>query len=100
MRQILSQAKQSLIIYRLAIAYGLLFSANALFSAIVASFLNTNWSDLNRTSKFLVIVVIAQNWTGVLLAFLNKTLSRIESGQPPIQTGDTTQFTQPKPPTP
>lgn len=98
MSELIAQAKQSLLTYRLAIVYGCLFSVNALATAIVASFMNTNWNDLNATSKFLLVVVVTQNWAGQMLAFLNKTMARIQNDQPPIQTGDTQQFRKPDAP--
>lgn len=94
MSQILDAARKNLVIYRLAIIYCVLFSVNSLTTAIVASLLNTNWRDLDQTSKFLLVIVVIQNWTGVLLAFFNKTMSRIGSGQPPLTTGDTAFLTQ------
>lgn len=75
--------------YKMAILIGALFSINALSTAIVASFMNTDWAQLNTTSKFLLVIVVLQNWTGTMLAFFNKTLSRVEQGKFPIDTGDT-----------
>ncbi len=74
--------------YRLAIFIGFLFTVNSLASAIVASFLNTDWSSLSGTSKFLVIIVVFQGWTGTMLAYFNKTLTRLEAGKTPFETGD------------
>lgn len=88
----MSDLTQKAILYRMVILYILLFSINALATTIVASFLNVEWTELSTTSKFLVIVVILQNWTGVLLAFFNKSLQRVEQGQFPIQPDD-----EPKP---
>lgn len=77
------------IVYKMAILMGVLFSINALSTAIVASFMNTEWSSLSPTGKFIIIWVVLQNWTGTLIAFFNKTLSRVEQGKFPIDTGDT-----------
>lgn len=85
MKSIFKQA----VAYKMAIFFGVLFSLNSLFTAILISFLNTDWSILSATSKFLLIIGILQNWTGTLLAFFNKTISRVEQGKFPIDTGDT-----------
>lgn len=92
--------KQSLLYYRMAIFYGVLFSLNSLFSVTVASFLNIDYENISNTSKFLVIIVILQNWTGTMLAFLNKTMSRVAEDKPLIETGDTAPpfVTEPKQP--
>lgn len=82
--------------YKLVIFYILLFSMNSLASAVIASFMNTDWSALTTTAKFLLICVIFQNWTGVMLAFFNKSISRVEQGKELIDTGDTQTFTQTK----
>lgn len=79
---------QKAALYKMVILMAILFSLNALASAIVASFLNVDWSTLSTTSKWLILVVIVQNWTGTLMAFFNKTLSRVEQGKFPIDTGD------------
>ncbi len=86
----MSAARQNLITYKLAYVYAFLYSVNALGSAIVASFMNVEWESLSSTSKFLLFVVILQSWTGTMLAFLNKTLARIQQGESPIPMGDTT----------
>lgn len=78
----------------MAILMIVLFSLNSLCTAIVASFMNTEWSTLTPTSKILLITVVLQNWTGTLLAFFNKTMSRIESGKSPFESGDTQTFTK------
>lgn len=77
---------QQFIIYKVAILIGVLFSINSLSTALVASFANAEWATLSPTSKFLLIVVVLQNWTGTMLAFLNKTISRVEKGQFPLDT--------------
>lgn len=79
--------------YKLAIFYFVLFSFNSLATAIVASFLNTEWNTLTATSKFLLIVVIVQNWSGTMIAYFNKTLSRLQEGQP-LFGSDTTTITK------
>jgi hypothetical protein len=71
--------------YKMAFFYGGLFSLNALTASIVASFLNVNWSQLSGTEQFLIVVLVIQNWTGTMLAFMNKTMSRVEQGLPPVE---------------
>lgn len=86
--------------YKMAIVIGMLFSINSLSTAIVASFMNADWANLDGTSKFLLVVVVIQNWTGTMIAFANKTLARIEQGKLPLETGDTQLFNKPQPTTP
>ena len=75
--------------YRIAIAYGFLFSVGALCTSFVSAFTGIDWSDLTGTQRSVVIAAMIANWTGVILAYLSKTMSRLEAGKPPIETGDT-----------
>ena len=76
-------------LYKMVILMALLFTINSLASAIILSFLNVDWSSLTATSKWLIVIAVVQNWTGTLMAFFNKTISRVEQGKFPIDTGDT-----------
>ena len=84
-----NQLFQKAMLYKMVFLMLVLFSINALASAIMLSFLNVDWSQLSPTSKFLIWVAVLQNWTGTLLAFFNKSISRVEQGRFPIDTGDT-----------
>lgn len=92
----MAQIKQAAILYKMVFVYILLFSFNSLATAIVASLLNSNWGEMSTTNKFLTIVIILQNWTGVLLAFFNKSIQRAEQGKPiiPIDPSSQTQVWQ------
>lgn len=83
------QIKANIVKYKMVIFYILLFTLNSLATSIIAAFMNVEWSALTSTAKFLLIVVILQGWTGTMLAFFNKSMSRIEEGKFPIDTGDT-----------
>lgn len=69
--------------------YFLLASANALATAIIASFMNTEWGSLTSTRKFLLVWVVLQNWTGVMVVFFRTAVVRLERGLPPVPKGDT-----------
>jgi hypothetical protein len=93
---------RSAAVYKMAILIGILFSVNALADVTVASFLNVEWSTISATSKFLIVVVIIKSWSGTMLAFFNKTLSRIEAGKTPFDSGnsDPQAFVKPQNPNP
>lgn len=98
MSEIMVSARRGLMLYKMAVVYVILFSVNALATAVICSFLNTEWSAISPTKRFLLVTVILQNWTGVLLAFFNKSINRAEQGQFPIPTGDTSQWQIQPPP--
>jgi hypothetical protein len=72
---------KKVVYYRMVIFYIVLFSINSLATAIVASFMNNEWFNMSYTTRFLVVVIVIQNWTGTLLAFFNKSVSNVESGK-------------------
>ncbi len=74
---------------RMAIAFAVLFSIQSLCTCIVASFVNTSWDEMSPFKHTMVIIAILGNWTTTLMAFLSKTMARLEAGQPPIDTGVT-----------
>ena len=77
-------------LYWLAIfVYFALFSFNALATTTICALTGADWSLLPTQKKFLIVVAIAANWTGLVLVFVQKSMSRIAQGKPPIETGDT-----------
>lgn len=73
---------------RMAIAFGCLFLINSLCLSILGAFTGSKWSLMDTQEKILICVAICGNWTNVLMAYLSKTVARLQSGKPPI-TGDT-----------
>lgn len=80
--------------YKLTIVYLALFSINALFTSVLASLQGLEWRDMTPTARTCVFMAIGANWTGVILAFLNQSISRTIHGQPFLPTGDTTVTTK------
>ena len=84
---------------RLAVIWGVFFSLNALGTCIVASLTNVKWSDIDQQAKLLLVTVVFINWSGTMMAFLSKTVARLEAGKQPPTNG-TDFFTKPEPSTP
>jgi hypothetical protein len=76
--------------FRMAIVWGCLFGINSLFTCMLVSLSNVQWTSLSTQSKFLILVGIGANFTGVMMAFLSKTIARLESGKPIINGTDST----------
>jgi hypothetical protein len=85
--------------FRLAALWGTLYSLNALGTCIMVALQNAKWVEMPAQAKMLLIIGIAVNWTGTLMAFISKTVARLESGKEPPTNG-TDLFTKPdsKPP--
>lgn len=82
MSELMNKAKSSIWEFRVAIGWFIMFSINALCSAIMISLLNTTWSNLDGEAKFLIVVGVVWNWTNTIMAFTSKQAARIK------QTGD------------
>lgn len=83
--------------FRMAIFWFILFSTNALGTAVIASLTGTDWETLDPQDKFMICVAVFVNWTGTIMAFMSKQAGRIkQTGQIfPIGTGDTQIITKP-----
>lgn len=78
--------------WRIACFWFLLFSLNSLCTSIMASLVNANWTDMDRQSKFLMIIAVMGNWTGTIMAFISQQAKRIQKTGLPFPTGDDTGF--------
>lgn len=72
---------------RMAVAWGVFFSLNALGSCILAAFVNASWDDMGTSKRVLMGIAIGTNWTAMMMAFMSKTIARLENGQRPIGNG-------------
>lgn len=71
------------------ILYFLLFSFNSLATSLIAALIGVKWEVLTHQEQFLIAVAIVANWTGLVLVFVQKGMSRLVSGKPPVATGET-----------
>ena len=94
MSEMLNRAKTSILEWRMAICWFILFSVNSLATCLIASLVNCNWSQMDAQAKLLMALTVLANWTGTIMAFVSKAGSRIQQGQPLFPTGDTQFMTQ------
>ena len=76
-----TQFNLSKVTMTMAIAFGVLFSINALCTCVMAAFMNTSWDEMTPFKHFIICVAILGNWTTLLMAYLSKTVARLESGK-------------------
>jgi len=79
---------------KLAVVWGVMFSLQALCTCIIASLSNVKWNQLEAQSKFLIVLMIFGNWSTTMMAFLSKTVARLEAGKEPIPMNGTDVFTK------
>jgi len=87
------QHAQKLYWWSVLLYFGL-FSFNALATSTMAALVGAKWEVLTTQEKFLIFVAIAANWSGLIVVFVQKGMSRLQSGKPPIETGDTDRITK------
>jgi len=92
----LDQKHQTRLYWWGIILYFALFSFNALATSTLAAFIGAKWSILTGQEKFMILVAIIANWTGLVLVFVQRSMGRIVGGKPPIETGDTERFSKTK----
>lgn len=94
MKELMKKTSEGLLAYRIAILYGALFSVDSLLHALILSFLNVSWSQLDTTSKWLLLAAVLKNWTSTMLAFCSKTVANVQKGKlpMPIDPNGTTEF--------
>lgn len=62
--------------YKVVILYGVLFSINSLASCIILAFAKVQFKDMATEDWVVVICSIIMNWTGSILALLNKAFAK------------------------
>ena len=72
MSEILNKAKVQWLAYRMAVAWFVMFSLNALCTSVIASLTGAKWDALDWQQKFMICVSIVGNWTGTIMAFFSK----------------------------
>ena len=62
----------------LALAWVIIFSVNALCSAMLIALINANWASMDGQGRFMVVVTILMNFTNTLGAFLYSILKKAD----------------------
>lgn len=85
----MKETLKTVMIHRITIGWLLLFTGNSLFTSIMAALAGTDWGTSDRQTRFLIVISILANWTGVLMAFFNQAASRIRGGRDILAEGTT-----------
>jgi hypothetical protein len=93
-QQLLPKAKASKLYWWAILLYFALFSFNALATAVTAALIGVKWEQLTTQEKIMICIAVSANWTGLITVFIQRSVGRIISGRPPIETGDTKYLTR------
>lgn len=87
---------------RLAIITGCLFTFNSLGTCVMVGLGNSVWATMTLQSKFVMLVGIFVNWSGTMMAWMNRAISDLRRGRLPLPPGSDTSLLTKKdiPPTP
>lgn len=83
-----TKAKEQIIIYWLLGFYALVFSLSALASCALASLIGTDWKSMDKQGHLEIYLSVFVNWSTIMLAFFNKSASRLAANQLPIAPDD------------
>lgn len=53
------------------------FTVNSLGTCIVAALVGIDWPAMTVTKKFVVVTVIVVNWSTMMMAYLNRSISHL-----------------------
>lgn len=88
-------------LYRIAIAWALMFSLVSLGASTLSAIVNIDWAKLNPQARLIVYITIFVSWGTTMMAFFSQAAKKIEEGQLPINGattvksgGDTTMITK------
>ncbi len=77
-QQFAGEAKIKVLEWYMAVCWFVLFTINALCTAILASLVNSDWDNMNHQSKFLMVVAVLGSWANTMLAFFSKAAKKVE----------------------
>jgi hypothetical protein len=77
MSELISKAKEQILMRALMMMYALLFTCAALASSLLASLIGATWSQLDTQGKVMIVLAVFVNWSTVMLAFVNRAATRL-----------------------
>lgn len=84
MSQFLSDKIDQAIVYKLVIIRVILYTLFVAGTSWQSSMANVIWGNLLPAEKFNIFVAMFVTWSTVMLAFLDRSISRLASGQNPL----------------
>lgn len=95
MPDIINNAKATVLLYKMQIAWFVLFTVGALCSAAMTGLTGMNWTGADPQTKVMVCIGILATWINTMMALFNKSMGRLRDGELPFVDGQqvTTQTT-------
>lgn len=90
MTSLLSNARATVLLYKMQIAWFALFTFSALGSAVMTALAGTNWSGADDQTRFMICVGVFVSWANTMMALFNKSMARLRDGELPFADQETT----------
>ena len=90
----LSDTKQQVLLWNLAIMFCVFYSIDAIATAFVSVMIDTTWDQLTGTQRWIRVALIMKAWSTAMLAFFTNSAKKIQANEFPISTGNTEQLTK------
>lgn len=88
MKSFISSIQKNAVIWGIVVLHTILFTISSMASCIMGSLVGTNWATLDNQGRFMVVLAVLVNWALVMMAFLNKSVQKIQQGAIPIGSED------------
>lgn len=90
MIKMFTAARAAVVLHKLAILRFFLFSFGALAAAAQTGLAGMDWVTADPQARVMVIIGIFSSWTISMMAFLDRSMSRIAQGENPFSEPGTT----------
>lgn len=82
MPEFIDKAKAQVLLYKIAIIFVVLYSLDAITTAFVSVMIDTSWSDLTGTQKWIRVALICKAWASSMLAFFTNVGKKLQNDKP------------------
>lgn len=87
MPDIINNAKATVLLYKMQIAWFVLFTLSSLGAAVMTALTGTQWNQTDQQTHFMIEVGIFVSWANTMMALFNKSMNRLKDGDPPFVDG-------------
>lgn len=88
MTKLFTKAKVTLLLYKMVILRFVLFTVATLCTSILGALSGTDWDALNGQAKFMICTSILATWSGTMVAFFDRTISKLSPEGDPLANND------------
>jgi hypothetical protein len=84
MTTLLSNARATVLLYKMQMAWFFLFSFNALCTSALSVLSGNDWANTDNQTRLMILIGVAGSWTNTIMALFSKAMSRVQEGESPF----------------